>query len=345
MKKKDLYRQLVERYMNRTASIDELQTFFHLLEQGKLKKLLLEATQEKQDASGRLRHITRSYAVAAALITLLGFSLLFLWKYKPQKDTVPAFVSVYKNDIDPGTDRAVLTLADGSQVSLSRPEDYDHQAKKTARSKKYNTLSTPAAGQYHLTLADGTEVWLNAQSSIRFPPDFHGATRTVEVSGEAYFQVAKDARRPFIVKAGDLTIQALGTQFNVHAYPDEPSAKATLIQGSVRVLKGTDSILLVPGETGETNKPTGLSLNSGVDTAQIAAWKDGYFDFDNQDLQTIMRQFARWYDIQVVFAGRSGTGLFAGKMQRNLRLSQVMTGLGKTGVHSRLEGRVLTILP
>jgi ferric-dicitrate binding protein FerR (iron transport regulator) len=256
-------------------------------------------------------------------------------------------VSVLKNDIDPGRDRAVLTLADGSRVNLNKIEDYvgrNEKARGGSRSL-YRSLSTPLGGQYRLTLADGTKVWLNSQSSIRFPTAFTGKTRFIEVSGEAFFDVAKDARRPFVVKAGNLIVQALGTQFNIHAYPDEGSARATLIQGSVRVVKGVDSLLLTPGEEGESNKPIGLLLNSAVDTSQTAAWKDGYFDFDNQDIQAIMQQFARWYDIQVVFAGKPSAAPFAGRMQRSLRLSQVMIGLGKTGVHSRLEGRVLTILP
>jgi len=354
MKRKELYRQLVERYLNRTASMDELQVFFHLLEKGKLKKHLILATQNDWEPStGRLRLIARRYSMAAALLGVLGLGIFLLWKARPRNEAVPAFVSVYKNDIEPGADRAVLALADGSRVRLDRLEDYSRlgDGRNTGRTKGshrgplYNSLSTPAAGQYRLTLPDGTKVWLNAQSSIRFPTSFYGNTRSVELSGEAYFQVAKDARRPFLVKAGDLTIQALGTQFNVHAYLDESSAKATLILGAVRVVKGEDSLLLAPGQEGETNKTTGLMLNSDVDTSQIAAWKDGYFDFDHLDIQAIMRQFARWYDIQVVYEGKPSTVLFEGRMQRNLRLSQVMNGLGKTGIHSRLEGRVLTILP
>jgi ferric-dicitrate binding protein FerR (iron transport regulator) len=204
-------------------------------------------------------------------------------------------------------------------------------------------LATPAGGQYRLTLADGTKVWLNSQSSIRFPIAFDGKTRLVEVTGEAYFDVAKDARRPFVVRAGKMIVQALGTQFNVHAYADEPS-KATLIQGSVRVIKGADSLLLTPGQEGEYKEPGGIAENNTADTAQASAWKDGYFDFDNLDIQAIMRQFARWYDIRIVYQGKPSTVLFAGRLQRSLRLSQVMIGLGRMGVRSRLDGRTLTIL-
>jgi ferric-dicitrate binding protein FerR (iron transport regulator) len=344
MRKKELYRLLVERYLNRTASTEELQTFFHLLEQGKLKKQLLEATQDAQERSiARVRHVVRRYSVAAVLVGLVGLGVFFLRRAGSRKDEVPAFVSVYKNDIDPGRDRAVVTLANGSRVTLDHVEDYGRL--KGEKRPLYRSLSTPAGGQYRLILADGTKVWLNSQSSIRFPTAFTGPTRFVEVSGEAYFDVARDARKPFLVKAGNLTVQALGTQFNIHAYPDEASAKATLIQGSVRVIKDVDSILLAPGEEGQSDKGLGLVLNGGVDTSQTAAWKDGYFDFDNLDIQAIMRQFARWYDIQVVFEGKPSTAPFAGKMQRSLRLSQVMIGLGKMGVHSRLEGRVLSILP
>lgn len=342
MRKQVLYRRLVDRYLDRTATVEELQTFFLLLEQGKLQRQLLEATQDVQERSSvKLRRMSLRLAAAAVLLGLIGIGSF--WLLAPHRHATPAFVSVLHNDIDPGKDRAILTQPDGSQVSLDRVEDYQRMA--DSKKTLYRSVATPAGGQYRLTLADGTRVWLNSQSSIRFPTAFKGKTRTVEISGEAYFDVAKDARRPFFVKAGNLTVQALGTQFNIHAYPDEAAAKTTLIQGSVRVVKGTDSLLLVPGQEGESDQPTGLVLNRDVDTAQASAWKDGFFDFDNQDIQSIMRQFARWYDIQIVYAGKPGTSLFAGKMQRSLRLSQVMIGLGTMGVHSRLEGRVLTILP
>jgi ferric-dicitrate binding protein FerR (iron transport regulator) len=416
--------------------------------------------------------MTRRYGAAAAILAgLLGIGGFILWRTSSHKQEVPAFVSIYHNDIDPGRDRATLTFADGSRVALDGVGDYNRlqngRAKEggnvgsaggnggngrdaggnavedgrnggegrgngwegrgnggedgrnggdgrdaggngaedgrngwdagkdgrneNARSRRpalYRLLATPAAGQYRLTLADGTRVWLNSQSSIRFPTTFDGKTRLVEVTGEAYFDVAKDARRPFVVKAGKLIIQALGTRFNVYVYADEPAAKATLIQGSVRVIEGTDSLLLTPGQEGEANEftgPTGksagnsgksgntgksaasggksgsngsssgssgsngssdvLALNNAVDTAQASAWKDGYFDFDNQDILAIMRQFERWYDIRVVFAAKPSITLFAGRLQRSLRLSQVMIGLGRMGVHSRLEGRTLTILP
>lgn len=444
MRKKELYRTLVHRYLNRTASAEELQVFFHLLEKGKLQKQLLEATQDAPVTSpGRVLFLVRRYGVAAAvLIALLGVGSFLLWHVKSRIDSIPAFVSVLHNDIDPGTDRATLTFDDGKEVSLANLDDYnrwrgewDVSGGNGARGgagfggsgngaggpngvgangvgvgggrsgvsgaghsvdvgnggrtggrghMQYRLLATPAGGQYRLTLADGTKVWLNSQSSIRYPKTFAGKTRLVEVTGEAYFDVAHDARRPFVVKAGKLFVQALGTQFNVHAYSDEP-AKATLIQGSVRVIDGIDSLLLTPGQEGVTDavagnsvmmtdnnggaaggttasgatgsKATGskalkaasngerLTLNSAVDTAQAAAWKDGYFDFDNQNIQTIMRQFARWYDIRIVFASKPSTALFAGRLQRSLRLSQVMIGLGTMGVHSRLEGRTLTILP
>lgn len=353
MRKKLLYRQLVQRYLDRTASTEELQVFFHLLEKGKLKKELLEATQDVPEpasgrvgsrsrdlSAGRVRYIVRRYGAVAAAIGVLAAGAI-IWKAKTAKHQPPAFVSVYHNDVEPGRDRATLTLADGSQVALNSVEAYVPAT--TGNRPSYRTLATPAAGQYRLTLADGTKVWLNSQSSIRYPTAFTGKTRTVEVMGEAYFDVAKDAKRPFVVKARSLTVQALGTQFNVHAYPDEFSTTATLIQGSVRVIKGPDSLLLTPGQEGQSSGR--LVLNATADTSQVSAWKDGYFDFDNQDIESIMRQFARWYDIKVVFAGRPGSAPFAGRMQRSLTLSQVMTGLGTTGIHSRLEGRVLTILP
>jgi len=383
MRKKELYRILVHRYVSRTASPEELQVFFHLLEIGKLQRQLLEATQDTPAAStGRVRLMVRRYGVAAAvIIALAGTAIFLLWRGGLHKDATPAFVSVLHNDIDPGGDRATLTLGDGSLVQLGSEADYNRLQNGRGGERAdgasgrggannhgrplYRVLATPAGGQYRLTLADGTKVWLNSQSSIRFPVAFAGNTRLVEVTGEAYFDVAHDARRPFVVKAGKMIVQALGTEFNVHAYSDESTTKTTLIQGSVRVIEGADSLLLTPGQEGLTDVLAGngvgmssggggggaitnserITLNSSADTAQAAAWKDGYFDFDNLDIQAIMRQFARWYDIRIVFAGKPGAALFAGRLQRSLKLSQVMTGLGRMGVHSRLEGRVLTVLP
>lgn len=383
MRKKELYRTLVHRYVSRTASPEELQVFFHLLEKGKLQRQLLEATQDTPAAAtGRVRLMVRRYGVAAAvIIALAGTAIILLWGGGLHKDATPAFVSVLHNDIDPGGDRATLTLGDGSLVQLGSEADYNRLQNGRGDERtdgasgrggannhgrpQYRVLATPAGGQYRLTLADGTKVWLNSQSSIRFPVAFAGNTRLVEVTGEAYFDVAHDARRPFVVKAGKMIVQALGTEFNVHAYGDESTTKTTLIQGSVRVIEGADSLLLTPGQEGLTDVLAGngvgmssggggggaitnserITLNSSADTAQAAAWKDGYFDFDNLDIQAIMRQFARWYDIRIVFAGKPGAALFAGRLQRSLKLSQVMIGLGRMGVHSRLEGRVLTILP
>jgi transmembrane sensor len=288
------------------------------------------------------------------------------WAKRNKVSDSMAVVNVYKNDIKPGGNHAILTLANGTHIMLDSAGkgnlvsqggaqlikmDSGNLAYKAmandSRAISYNTLATPAGGQYQVTLSDGTRVWLNALSSIRFPTTFKGDLRSVDLTGEAYFEVAKDKRSPFHVNANGVDVQVLGTEFNVNAYPDEPSIKTTLVQGSVRLAKANANatLLLKPGEEGQTSGVSGLLLNKNVDIDQTLAWKNGKFSFEGANIRAIMRQIARWYNVEVRYQGDPGDDLFDGQIGRDLNLSEVLTGLSRSNVHFKIDGKVLTVLP
>lgn len=292
-------------------------------------------------------------SVAAAIlaaIAITGVLLITNQKSAPapamaqQKRPAPA-------DIQPGGNRAVLTLADGSTISLDSAHTgnlasqgaarvlkirdgelkYDAAAASGHSTVSYNTLSTPRGGQYKLLLADGTRVWLNAASSIRYPTTFTGTDREVEISGEAYFEIAKNASMPFRVltvsNPGDndpMTIDVLGTHFNVNAYGDEPVVRTTLIEGLVKVSKGKNTAMLKPGQAAQVRKDGAVQQLSGVDLEAAVAWKDGLFEFDDEELPVILREISRWYAIDIEYAGAVPTDKFTGSVSRNTTLSGVL---------------------
>lgn len=220
----------------------------------------------------------------------------------------------------------------------------------------YNTLSTPRGGQYQLTLPDGSRVWLNAASSITYPTAFTGRERTVKITGEAYVEVVHGVNQPFRVEAGGQLIDVLGTAFNVNAYDDEPAVKTTLVEGKVKVSRGALTRVLAPGQQVQSRggqpaqnggvqpaqnggvQPTQgkggeLEIVAGVDVDQVLAWKNGAFSFRGADLPTVMRQLARWYDIEVEYTGAVPAGTFDGEIGRGLTLNQVLQGLSQTRIN------------
>ena len=206
-------------------------------------------------------------------------------------------------EVMPGSDRAVLTLADGEMITLDSSagdvlrghgiSNADATVSYVGSRKTFsmNTLSTPRGGQYKLRLSDGTMVWLNAASSIRFPTFFRGGQREVTITGEAYFEVAKNADRPFIVHTRSESITVLGTRFNINAYPDEAFVKTSLVEGSIKI----DRFVLKPGTAYADGKIV------DTDIQQDIAWKNSYFNFNGSDLAAVMRQLSRWYDIEVKY--------------------------------------------
>jgi ferric-dicitrate binding protein FerR (iron transport regulator) len=193
-------------------------------------------------------------------------------------------------------------------------------------------------------LPDGTKVWLNAASSIRYPAAFTGNERMVEVKGEAYFEVMHNDKMPFKVKAGGEIVQDIGTRFNINAYDDEPSMKTTLVEGSVKIMwKLQQPITLAPGQQIEADKSGQITLNRDADIEEAIAWKNGKFEFDNTDLATILRQVSRWYDVDITYKDDLGTTKFGGGISRNLNLSAILHLLESTGAHFTLDKRVIIV--
>ena len=311
--------------------------------------------------------LTRTwYAAAAITILVLSSALYFISFDKSEPTLVLTEPARFKNDVLPGDNRAVLTLDDGSQINLDEAQDgllakdNNIAIKKTGKGQleysageslatkvTYNTLSTPMGGQYQLVLPDGSKVWLNSGSSIRYPTAFTGLERVVELQGEAYFEIAKNKKMPFIVKTDNsMDIKVLGTQFNVMAYENEKNINTTLIEGSVEVLERSGKTLLEPGQAAILNKGSGKVKVSKVDVEEAIAWKNGYFVFPNENIESIMRKVSRWYNIEVVYQGNLSNKDFVGTISRDKKISEILKMLELTGaVHFRIDGRRVTVMP
>ena len=303
-------------------------------------------------------------AAAGLLIAVALFDLIH-----SSRPAAPAIATVAPATVLPGRSTAILTLANGQQMLLDSmgkgqlsvqgdsrviKEDSSSLSYLAAASAVpgygtgkvgYNVLTTPRSGQYRLVLPDGSRVWLNNVSSVRYPTSFEGPDRTVEVSGEAYFEIAPNPGKPFFVKVGNETIQVLGTSFNVSAYPDEAGIQTTLLTGALRVRTPTAEVKLRPGEQAQTTAGDRLTVVKDAEAADVASWKDGFFYFGRASFAAMMRQLARWYDVEVVYQGKVPEMEFGGKIDRSLPLSDLLKFLDKNQIHFRLEGRKLVVLP
>lgn len=306
-----------------------------------------------------------SYGIAASIILLIGvFAAFKLMKQNGSQEDEKAISQ--QSYIVPGGNKAVLTTADGSTIPLTdaangflRNENGTTITKTSTGELTYstgnqtggarvafNTLSTPRGGQYKVVLPDGSKVWLNASSSLTFPTAFAGIERTVELTGEAFFEVTKNAALPFKVKLPDASVvEVLGTSFNVMTYGDETDQETTLIEGSVKVSNNTGNIIIRPGEQALSNKEGILHINQSVNTAAITAWKEGNFEFRNATIETIMRQVQRWYDVEVVYQARINHE-FTADVSRNEPVSQLLRLLELTNrVHFKIENKTIYVLP
>ena len=300
--------------------------------------------------------------VAATVILFLAGASY--WYFNTNKQDIAklnvATVSEKPAEILPGGNHAVLTMADGTKIILDTVDNGKIQKGNLKINKQngllvfastpgvvgkvsYNTLSTPRGGKYKVILADGSEVWLNASSSLRFPTAFPGNQREVELTGEAYFEVAKDKTKPFHVKVGDMQINVLGTHFNVNAYEDENSVKTSLLEGSVKITKGNMSGLLKPGQQGILSKNKQNVEIKEVDLEEVVAWKNGLFQFEGADITTIMNQIGRWYDVDIVYSGKVPIRRFEGKISRDAQLSDVLRILELSNVKFKMEGKKIIV--
>lgn len=313
----------------------------------------------------KTRVLARNIWWAAALLLIaVGFGIYY--KLNTAGNAVVK-ETIVKNDVPPGSNGAILTLADGSQVLLDTVSNGILQLQGGIAAKvvngtlqyeaqdgpaQWNTITTPAARQFQLILPDGTKVWLNAQSSIRYPTAFSGNERKVETSGEVYLEVSHDKTRPFLVQINNSAlVQVLGTRFNINAYTNEDAVRTTLLEGSVEMREAAggksnnQSVLLEPGEQAfAPHTPAGKPLSVvPVDTERVIAWKNGIFNFEGLGLQETMRQLERWYNIRVVYEGAPPEMQFFGKIERNTPLSSVLDGLKGFGLKCKMENQTLFI--
>ena len=309
----------------------------------------------------------KRWLVAASIILMVGAGSYFLFFNKSEKQIDIAKLPVTHDVKAPATNRAMITLADGKTVYLDSTNNgqlalqnnvrliktADGQITSEADASTHlsmtasmNTLFNPKGSKVvDMTLSDGSRVWLNAGSSITYPTAFIGNERKVTMTGEAYFEVTKSKNMSFIVSVEDAEVQVLGTHFNIMAYNEENAVKTTLLEGSVRFVSGNNAGLLKPGQQSQLIKDGQVKVISGVDVDEVMAWKNGVFYFKNADIKTVMRELSRWYDVDVVYQGEIKPKKFGGEIQRDLNLSEVLEGLKETGIHFRIEGKKLIVLP
>jgi transmembrane sensor len=305
--------------------------------------------------------VTRLSAAAAILIFIAAGMLLF----NQQAERNKARLQV-KNRIEPGGNRATLLLANGTKIDLNHTNNgvisrqagitinknaegllvYTIDASKQPIDQSgtigQNTVSTPKGGQYQIILPDGTHATLNAASSLSYPVAFTGSERLVELTGEAYFEVAKDKAHPFKVKSGSQTVTVLGTHFNINAYADEAAIKTTLLEGSVEVSTTGGKEQIVPGQQAIWSQ-TGQIIKRSVDVDKEVAWKNGLFSFDGDDLKSILRQIGRWYNVDVSYSGAFPDEKFYGEITRSSKLADVLRIMEINNIHFEIVERHLTV--
>lgn len=372
---------LFQQYLDNRISADEITELWQLLKEGgqagdltpELQKLweqqpeyTLPAShwnrqygilkEAQQPVSVKRNYFLRYAAAAAIILFMLGGSYLLFNKKAVINQKAIVENTLLPHDVKAGRNGAILSFDNGKTIILDTAENGQLTADvhKTDRSitvqgttAEYATLTTPRARQQQLVLADGTKVWLNAASSIHFPSAFLGKERVVEITGEAYFEVAKDATKPFIVKVNDATIEVLGTHFNVMAYTNEESVQTTLLEGSVKFRKGSGMLLLQPGQQSQLLHDGKIKLITHVDLDGVVAWKNGSQYFNNADIQTIMRQVERWYDVDVTYEGNIPKRSFSGDIPRDANLSVLLKLFEVNNIHFTIDGakKKLIVMP
>ena len=390
MNKIEFY-NLVTSYLAGTASAEEeklLLRYYDFLQENQLswdedrmgdyeevkktvyRKALNEIAGHEKGKHNKISYLFLNWRVAAASIIIILLSTVTWFQLKsPAEQVLKADdkrVPV-THDIAPGSNKAILTLADGSQVVLEDAHNGDITRQKNVTISKtkngqlvyraggtvrpaenkipaFNTIKTPVGGQYRVVLSDGTKVWLNSGSSIKFPVTFVGNERSVEIEGEAYFEVAKDKKKPFKVFSDDQVVEVLGTHFNVNAYKDEANIKTTLAEGSVKVSSDEVSNMITPGQQARLSRKSHAMNIVAVDTDAAISWKDGLFVFNDEDIHSIMRKVSRWYGVEVVFQNDINEK-FGGVISKFENVSQVLKILEVTEtIHFKIEKRRIIVM-
>lgn len=321
----------------------------------KLKNAMINTLPQKRRATSL--NIKFWSSIAAIFIAIFTSIIYFF----PQKIKISKDVIALNNQILPGCDKATLKLADGTIIVLDdsldgfqanqknvklriRDGEILYQSTSNTEEVIFNTVVTPRGGQFKLVLSDGTKVWLNAASSIKYPTVFVGNERLIELTGEAYFEVSHNTSKPFkVLLQGIGQVDAIGTAFNINAYPEEGVIKTSLIQGKVKVNMGGNTNYLQPGQQSLLNKAGHFIIKDNLDMDEVVAWKNGLFIFKQSNVQDIMRQMARWYAIDVVYNGKISQETFSGIVNRNSNLSEVLKIMEVGGVRFKIEDKIIYV--
>lgn len=323
---------------------------------------LLHKTRSNNKRAGTiLRYFKRAAVAAVFILMIAGLAYWQLAKLRSKNEITQAGTINKETSIPPGGNRAVLKLSNGDEIILDSAGKgtlaQQGQAKvvklgngqlsyklsgNTSAATVYNTITTPRGGQYQLTLADGTKVWLNASSSLRYPVAFSGKERRVELTGEGYFEVAKNVLMPFHVQSNSMDVEVLGTHFNINSYADEPAIRTTLLEGSVRIAKGGQRNTLKPGQQASVINGE-MKVLDDVNIEEAIAWKNGMFQFKGADIETVLRQAARWYDFQFEYKGGISER-FSGQISRSANAEQLLKILELTGkVKFEIHGKNVVV--
>jgi ferric-dicitrate binding protein FerR (iron transport regulator) len=378
------FQKLYQGYLDQSLSESEVEHFFGAIKDPQFQQYLSQlidesaitvflATDEERkrqvwehlqrSRKGKVTSLPKrrerrwAWMAAAALILLVLSTWWIFPAPKPSPSTLQLTQVKYAM---PGRDAATLTLADGSQVVLDSTKGtitnnngvqiintaglLSYVDEGVSGEIVYNTISTARGNKYQLLLGDGTKVWLNSATSLKYPVAFKGRDRRVELTGEAFFEVAKDKTKPFSVVTSSQEITVLGTHFNVNSYKDEETVQTTLLEGSVSVRDTRTAVVLKPGSQALSDG-SGLQVKKDVDTDKVISWKQGWFDFDGMDLKMILRQVSRWYDVDVVYKGSISNERFGGRIKKDVPLSRVLQLLQNTGGKFQLQGNVVTVMP
>ncbi|WP_187774853.1 FecR domain-containing protein [Pedobacter sp. BS3] len=377
--------QLLEKYRDKSISYEEYLELFEYIGNKEYKKAIFEIMDQRYrtlnpdadvhdiDWDNMYRQIAHEnghgknsfwrplrYLAAAVTLIIISYSIHKFYIRNSVKGTEN---QVAVTDVAPGSDKATLTLSDGSRLELNEnkkgelaeqgvtrinqvsgaityvPENTDV----TAQDVMFNTLTTPRGGKYHVVLSDGSKVWLNAESSLTFPAHFSGPQRKVILTGEGYFEVAKNKEMPFIVEVGDAQVKVLGTHFNIMAYQDEKVLKTTLLEGSINFSRNNQNRVIAPGQQVQyTVDKQGFTIYK-ADMEAAMAWKNGLFVFNDTRIDDIMKSIQRWYNVDVVYNNDKPDISYTGVIPRSANLSKVLTVLESAGnVKFEIKGNMVT---
>lgn len=350
---------------------DEMDLDISSLDDKMLNRVMESLKLEAPERKNRLYNWKKFSIAAVLLITSTIAAFFYINNSQPPMEE---FVEIdVKNDIAPGNNKAILTLADGSRISLDdaatgfvasqgnnsiiKTKDGQIVYKKNEQGLKSmsaglaaNTIQTPKGGRYTISLPDGSKVWLNSASRLIYPTTFTGSERKVKLIGEAYFEIAKNKKVPFRVESNNQIVEVLGTHFNINSYEDETFIKTTLLEGSVRIILNSakssspNTELLKPGEQSLTNSSQSNIRVESTDTEKAVAWKNGYFKFKNTPIEEIMREIERWYDVELIYDGKMPADELTGFVSNQVKISSVLKILEQSGgIKFTVKGRKIKI--